>query len=230
MIRNIKNNFKFVRNIFRLKRSLNPDPIFLRSARGKFLNSLAPQRISLRHHILQWSHVMAVIIIALGGTGSLAAFADIKDVPVTSSLYEFKRVSEATRIVLIPEEKKPDAHAKLAARRLKEIKQAQPVLAVAPTTKTISALQTPASASAETATPLPILKKLDEELRHEISKAIEQRAEERKDINENKKTEREKVKSDRRIRVCKLAAEAAEKNLIELRRGGALEKSCELDF
>ncbi|OGN34901.1 MAG: hypothetical protein A3I39_01270 [Candidatus Yanofskybacteria bacterium RIFCSPLOWO2_02_FULL_47_9b] len=202
MIRNIKNNLKFALKILRLKRDLNPDPVFLRSAREKFLTSLAPQRASLRHHVIRWSYAFTAVVILFGGTGGLAAFADYKDVPVTSSLYDLKRASETTRLVLTPATKKSEAHAQLAERRLKEIKQAQPTIVVPAEDKRMSATVN---------TPRPIIKKLDEDLRHEVNKAIERKVEQKE-------------------RVCKLAAEAVKKNLIERRRGGAMEKDCELDF
>lgn len=213
-MKNLINHLKLTLRLARLRRALNPDRAFLNSARARFLQSLAPERIRPHHHVLRWGYVFAVIVIVIGGASGLAAFADVKNVSASSPLYQLKRVSEQTRLVLTPVQRKSAVHAQLAERRLKEI---------------------------EDADSLPMVKQLDEDFHNEINKVIEQSDEqERQEQSEVKsqsaiptntdikvkKISGRQDREERKAHVCQLAVEAVSKHLIEPRHGGNVEKRC----
>lgn len=177
---NIKENLKATLLKRRLQRALEPDQAFLKSSKQRFLMSINGGKVAgpaYTPRFLNLRPAFMTLLIMVGLTGGLAAFADKADVPITNPLYDLKRISEDTRVALTPAVDKPSVHAQLAGRRLKEIEQATQLPSFVPPAASehakFSKAETPiAFVASSSATPLPLVQKLSEELDKEIQEAI----------------------------------------------------------
>ena len=115
--------------IRKLKRNLReytrPNQAFLKSARLRFI-TMAQQNSSVnvrvRHsYSFRYASVMVMVILAM--TSGMAVFADVNDVPVTHSLYQFKRLSENVRLEVSSPDKKIALHQVIIQRRVKELQE-----------------------------------------------------------------------------------------------------------
>jgi hypothetical protein len=182
MIRELFDNIKTFFRIRKLRRALNPDRQFLRSARQEFLNQLHPRSASLPV-VARWSYALGVALVIVATTGGLAAYADIKDVAAESPLYTLKRASEQTRLAFTPAQSKPVVHTQLAARRLKEIEKVDPTpVAVAARAQSqtliapadVAVLKAASESASVNRDHSAMVKRLHEELGQELEQAISQ--------------------------------------------------------
>ena len=115
--------------IRKLKRNLReynrPDRVFLKSARLRFI-TMAQQNSSVNfraRHLPSFRYATIALMGVLAMTSGMAVFADVNDVPVTHSLYQFKRLSENVRLEVSSPEKKVALHQVIIQRRVKELKE-----------------------------------------------------------------------------------------------------------
>lgn len=115
--------------IWRLKRSLHsyaqPDQVFLKSTRAKFL-ILVQHRggVTIRaKHPKSWKYTTIAIVTVLSLTSGIAVFADASNVPVTHPLYNLKRMSEQVRLDLSSLDQQIELHKIFAQRRLEEVSE-----------------------------------------------------------------------------------------------------------
>ncbi len=189
MIRELFDNIKAFFRIRKLRRALNPDRQFLRSARQQFLSQLAPRPTSLPV-AARWGYAMGVAMVIVATTGGLAAYADIKDVAAESPLYTLKRASEQTRLAFTPVQSKPGVHTQLAVRRLKEIEKIDPTpVAVAARAQSqtsiapadVAVLKEASGSASVNRDRSAIVKRLHEELGKELEQAISQQTSKKQD-------------------------------------------------
>ncbi len=234
MIRDFIHNIQVYFKIKRIRRLLDPDQKFLRSARAEFLRTLQPQVVPAVYRVPRWSYAMALVVAVVASTGGLAAYADIKDVAPESPLYTLKRASEQTRLALAPTQTKITVHTQLAERRLKEIEKVAPGAAgtaVATKAQTIApagmvVLKVASDSPAIENTRSAMVKKLHEDLRHELEDAIDSNKEKGSEDNTLASSSARVTKRGPSGRVCQVLKEAVLKKFIESGHSQQLQDRC----
>jgi len=160
---------------YRCKKSLRnyfePGEDFLCEIKKLFLDKIAPEESTkkARHswfnlpEVLKYSLASFFGLIFLGS--GAAVYADKTNVDYSHPLYNFKRVAEAMRVNLAPEEQLPILHNELAQRRLDEVKKIEAAdILVTTTTETVI--------NADIKKHQEIITKLRNDMRQEVNTVI----------------------------------------------------------
>ncbi|MDP2598402.1 MAG: hypothetical protein Q8P49_01075 [Candidatus Liptonbacteria bacterium] len=106
-----------------IKQSLLPDPEILKRQKAVFLAAYkqASGNVFPERRTTFMTKLATATLVIFAAATSMSAYADTTNVPVTSPLYQLKRLSETARITFTEQDDKPQLRAELAGRRTGEI-------------------------------------------------------------------------------------------------------------
>lgn len=111
------------KNIRKIKKELEPRKDFVKQTKEEFLRSFR-ETYHVRPAFVWSAYVLktsVVIVAVLAIFVSTSVYADQTNVPVTSPLYELKKVGESIRVAFAPKEKVEEIYEELALRRTEEL-------------------------------------------------------------------------------------------------------------